>query len=163
MTDAELEAAADRDAVAAIFEARGRDRQARAVLLEVLATRERVLGAEHYDVVGSSTGWRRSRSAVSPLLRSSPRGDAIASRGPSRSRCWRPLKQVLGTEHYDVVRLLDRLVSTALEANVGQASSIAVGKLRFSTGSRLPRRIPNAVVSADDHSAAGVPVGPYRV
>src|SRR3954452_533231 len=52
MTDGELEAAADREALAAILEARGRDRQARAVLLEVLATLERVLGAEHYDVVG---------------------------------------------------------------------------------------------------------------
>src|SRR4051812_26573328 len=52
MTDGELEAAADRSALAAIFEARGRDRQARAALLEVLATLESVLGPEHYDVVG---------------------------------------------------------------------------------------------------------------
>jgi tetratricopeptide repeat protein len=50
MTQGELEAAADRGALAAILEARGRDHEARAVLLEVLATLERVLGAEHYDV-----------------------------------------------------------------------------------------------------------------
>src|SRR5262249_31571246 len=52
MTAGELEAAADRRALAAILEARGRDREARAVLAEVLATLERVLGAEHYDVAG---------------------------------------------------------------------------------------------------------------
>src|SRR5262245_56522964 len=47
----ELETAADRVALAAILEAHGRDREAHAVLLEVLATLERVLGREHYDVV----------------------------------------------------------------------------------------------------------------
>ncbi len=52
MTAGELEAAADRGALAAILEARGRDREARAVLVEVLATLERVLGPEHYDLVG---------------------------------------------------------------------------------------------------------------
>ena len=52
MTDGELEAAADRAALAAILEARGRDREARSVLLEVLATLESVLGPEHYNVVG---------------------------------------------------------------------------------------------------------------
>src|SRR4051794_20886947 len=50
MTDGELEAAADRGALAAILEARGRDREARVVLDDVLATLERVLGAEHYDL-----------------------------------------------------------------------------------------------------------------
>ena len=51
MTHGQLEAAADRGALAAILEARGRDQEARAVLFEVLATLERVLGPEHYVVV----------------------------------------------------------------------------------------------------------------
>src|SRR3954452_9871313 len=64
MTDGELEAAADRAALAAILEARGRDRQARAVLLEVLATLESVLGCSTTTCSVSWTGWLRSRAAV---------------------------------------------------------------------------------------------------
>src|SRR5215813_7021011 len=52
MSTWELEAAADHVALAAVLEARGRDRDAWAVLVDVLATLERVLGPEHYDVVG---------------------------------------------------------------------------------------------------------------
>ena len=46
----ELEAAADRAALAAILDARGRDREALETLREVLSTREAVLGADHYEV-----------------------------------------------------------------------------------------------------------------
>ena len=52
MTAGELEAAADRVALAAILEARGRDRDAWEVLVDVLTTLERVLGQDHYDVAG---------------------------------------------------------------------------------------------------------------
>jgi tetratricopeptide (TPR) repeat protein len=46
----ELEAAADRAALAAILEARGRNREARETLRDVLATLEGVLGPDHYEV-----------------------------------------------------------------------------------------------------------------
>ena len=45
-----LEIAADRAALAAILDARGRHREARETLHEVLRTVERVLGPEHYEV-----------------------------------------------------------------------------------------------------------------
>ena len=50
MAPDELEAAADRAALAAILEARGRNREARETLSAVLATREARLGPEHYEV-----------------------------------------------------------------------------------------------------------------
>lgn len=46
----ELEAAADRAALAAILEARGRNREAREALRDALATLEAVLGPDHYEV-----------------------------------------------------------------------------------------------------------------
>ena len=46
----ELEAAVDRAALAAILEARGRSREARETLSDVLATLETVLGPDHYEV-----------------------------------------------------------------------------------------------------------------
>jgi hypothetical protein len=46
----DLEAAADRAALAAILEARGRKREARETLHDVLTTLEAVLGPEHYEV-----------------------------------------------------------------------------------------------------------------
>src|SRR4051794_30563716 len=105
MTDGELEAAADRAALAAILEARGRDRQARAVLLEVLATLERVLGPEHYDVVGvldrlaSIAGRCGDRADAAELL--------------ARSLTIR--RRVLGDEHADVQRTAAVLARTRQE------------------------------------------------
>jgi tetratricopeptide (TPR) repeat protein len=46
----ELEAAADRAALAALLEARGRHREARDTLRGVLSTLEQVLGPDHYEV-----------------------------------------------------------------------------------------------------------------
>lgn len=46
----ELEAAADRAALAAILEARGRHDEARKTLRDVVSTLEAVLGEEHYEV-----------------------------------------------------------------------------------------------------------------
>jgi serine/threonine-protein kinase len=46
----ELETAADRAALAAILEARGRSREALETLLDVLSTLEARLGPEHYEV-----------------------------------------------------------------------------------------------------------------
>jgi tetratricopeptide (TPR) repeat protein len=46
----DLEAAADRAALAALLEARGRHREARETLREVLSTLEEVLGPDHYEV-----------------------------------------------------------------------------------------------------------------
>jgi tetratricopeptide (TPR) repeat protein len=46
----ELEAAVDRAALAAILEARGRNREALETLREVLTTLESLLGADHYEV-----------------------------------------------------------------------------------------------------------------
>lgn len=50
MAPDELEMAADRAALAAILEARGRNREASETLQEVLTTLEAVLGADHYEV-----------------------------------------------------------------------------------------------------------------
>ena len=47
-----LEAAADRVAMAAILDASGRHREAAATLRQALVVYERVLGAEHYEVAG---------------------------------------------------------------------------------------------------------------
>ena len=47
-----LEAAADRVAVAAILDASGRHREAAETLRHVLVAYERVLGADHYEVAG---------------------------------------------------------------------------------------------------------------
>src|SRR4051794_18895198 len=105
MTDAELEAAADREALAAILEARGRDRQARAVLLEVLATLERVLGAEHYDVVGVLE-WLASIAA-----RCGDRADADAL----LVRALTIRRSVLGDEHVDILRTAAALARTQQE------------------------------------------------
>jgi tetratricopeptide repeat protein len=94
MTGWELEAAADRGALAAILEARGRDREAWAVLVEVLGTLERVLGPEHYDVVGvldrlaSIADRRGDRAGAAELLTRS-----LTIKG-----------RVLGTEHAEVQR-----------------------------------------------------------
>jgi tetratricopeptide (TPR) repeat protein len=46
----ELEAAADRAALAAILDARGRNREARETLRDVLSKLEAVLGPDHYEV-----------------------------------------------------------------------------------------------------------------
>jgi hypothetical protein len=46
----ELEAAVDRAALAAILEARGRNREAFETLRDVLPTLEAVLGPDHYEV-----------------------------------------------------------------------------------------------------------------
>jgi Tetratricopeptide repeat len=46
----DLEAAADRAALAAILEARGRTREASETLHDVLSTLEAVLGPDHYEV-----------------------------------------------------------------------------------------------------------------
>jgi len=46
----ELEAAVDRAALAAILQARGRNREARETLLDVVSTLEAVLGPDHYEV-----------------------------------------------------------------------------------------------------------------
>jgi hypothetical protein len=46
----DLELAADRAALAAILEARGRSREARETLRDVLSTLEAVLGPDHYEV-----------------------------------------------------------------------------------------------------------------
>ena len=47
-----LEAAADRVAMAAILDASGRHRQAAETLRHALSVYERVLGADHYEVAG---------------------------------------------------------------------------------------------------------------
>jgi hypothetical protein len=94
MTAGELEAAADRGALAAILEARGRDREAWAALTEVLAILERVLGAEHYDVapvldrLASIADRRGDRAGAAELL--------------TRSLTIR--RRVLGAEHAEVQR-----------------------------------------------------------
>jgi len=102
MNDAQLEAAADRAALAAILEARGRDRQARALLEEVLATLESVLGPEHYDVLGvldrlaSITGRCGDRAGAADLL----------------ARALTIRRRLLGDEHADVRRTAAALART---------------------------------------------------
>lgn len=50
MAPDDLELAADRAALAAILDARGRHREAREILRDVLSTLESVLGPDHYEV-----------------------------------------------------------------------------------------------------------------
>jgi len=94
MSTWELETAADRVALAAVLEARGRDRDAWGVLVDVLAILERVLGPEHYDVVGvldrlASIAERRGdRAGAADLL--------------TRSLTIR--RKLLGAEHAEVRR-----------------------------------------------------------
>ncbi|MDA0158850.1 tetratricopeptide repeat protein [Solirubrobacter ginsenosidimutans] len=105
MSAGELEAAADRGALAAILEARGRDREAWEVLGEVLATLERVLGPDHYDVAGvldrlaSIADRRGDRVAAAELL--------------IRSLTIR--RRVLGAEHAEVRRTAAALARTRPE------------------------------------------------
>jgi hypothetical protein len=94
MTAGELEGAADRAALAAILEARGRDRDAWAVLVDVLATLERVLGPEHYDVV----------SVLDRLASiADRRGDGPAA-AELLARSLTIRRRLLGAEHAEVWR-----------------------------------------------------------
>jgi hypothetical protein len=102
MTDGELEAAADRAALAAILEARGRDRQARAVLLEVLATLESVLGCEHYDLLG----------VLDRLASIAGRCDDPRGAADLLTRALTIRRKVLGDEHPDVQRTAAALART---------------------------------------------------
>jgi hypothetical protein len=92
MTAGELEAAADRGAQAAILEARGRDGEASAVLGEVLATLERVLGADHYDLVG----------VLDRLASIADRRDDPARAAELLTRSLTIRRRVLGAEHAEV-------------------------------------------------------------
>jgi hypothetical protein len=94
MSTWELEAAADRVALAAVLEARGRDRDSWAVLVDVLAILERVLGPEHYDVVGVL-----DRLASIADRRGDPAGAADLL---TRSLTIR--RKLLGAEHAEVQR-----------------------------------------------------------
>jgi hypothetical protein len=105
MSPGELEAAADRGALAAILEARGRDREAWAVLVEVLATLDRVLGPEHYDVVGVL-----DRLASIANRRGDPTGAAELL---TRSLTIR--RRVLGAGHAEVHRTAAALARTRRE------------------------------------------------
>lgn len=102
MAAGELEAAADRGALAAILEARGRDREAWAILVEVLATVERVLGPEHYDVVeildrlASIAARRGDRAGAAELL----------------TRSLTIKRKLLGAEHAEVGRTAAALART---------------------------------------------------
>ena len=69
----ELEAAADRAALAAILESRGRSREARETLLDVLSTLEAVLGPDHYEV-GEDVALAVSEAATNAVLHAH-RGD----------------------------------------------------------------------------------------
>ena len=105
MTAGELEAAADRGALAAILEARGRDREARAVLVEVLATLERVLGSEHYDLVG----------VLDRLASIADRCGDPAGAAELLTRSLTIRRRVLGAEHAEVQRTATALARTRRE------------------------------------------------
>jgi hypothetical protein len=94
MSTWELEAAADRVALAAVLEARGHDRDAWAVLVDVLAILDRVLGPEHYDVVGVL-----DRLAVLAERRGD-RADAV----DLLTRSLTIRRKLLGAEHAEVQR-----------------------------------------------------------
>ena len=105
MSARELEGAADRGALAAILEARGRDRQARAVLIEVLATLERVLGPEHYDLVG----------VLDRLASIADRCDDPAGAVELLTRSLTIRRLLLGAEHAEVQRTAAALARTRRE------------------------------------------------
>jgi Tetratricopeptide repeat len=102
MSAGELEAAADRGALAAILEARGHDREALAVLFEVLETLERVLGPEHYDLVG----------VLDRLASIADRCGDPAGAAELFTRSLTIRRRVLGTEHAEVKRTAAALART---------------------------------------------------
>lgn len=69
---AALEAAADRTALAAILDARGRQREARETLRHALPMLEEVLGAEHFEV------GRALETLAGMFLRAGQHADAVA-------------------------------------------------------------------------------------
>lgn len=105
MTAGELEGAADRGALAAILEARGRDREAWGVLVEVLATLERILGPDHYDVVG----------VLDRLASIADRGGDRAGAAELLTRSLMIRRRVLGAEHAEVQRTAAALAWTRRE------------------------------------------------
>jgi hypothetical protein len=105
MSAGELEAAADRGALAAILQARGRDREAWAVLIEVLGTLERILGPQHYDLVG----------VLDRLASIADRCGDPAQAAEVLTRALTIRRHVLGAEHADVQRTAAALARTRRE------------------------------------------------
>lgn len=85
----ELEGAVDRAALAAILEARGRNREAVETLQEVLRTLEAVLGADHYEV-------GLTLSDLGAMQMSAGR---FAEGEAALTRATEILERVLGTSH----------------------------------------------------------------
>ena len=95
----QLEVAADRDALAAILEARGRHREAQATLWEVLSVLESVLGAEHYEVAVTL-------DKLAAMVR---RGGDTVRAAELYERSLRIKRRLLGSDHPDVAATLDEL------------------------------------------------------
>ena len=88
-----LEAAADRVAMAAILDASGRHREAAETLRRALSLYERALGADHYEIAGvlealagaaTRAGQREQASAATARARSIRR--AVLGPTPRRAR-----------------------------------------------------------------------------
>ena len=88
----QLEVAADRDALAAILEARGRHREAQATLWEVLAVVQSVLGPDHYEVAVT----------LDKLAASVRRGGDTERAAELYERSLRIKRRLLGNGHADV-------------------------------------------------------------
>ena len=89
MAPDDLDLAADRAALAAILEARGRNREAREILRGVVSTLESVLGPDHYEV-------GMSLSELGALQMSAGR---FSDAETALTRATRILERVLGTSH----------------------------------------------------------------
>jgi tetratricopeptide (TPR) repeat protein len=88
-SQARLEAAADRVAMAAILDASGRHREAAETLRYALSVYERVLGPDHYEVAG----------VLENLAAAAERAGEPEQAAAATARAWRIRRAVLGHTH----------------------------------------------------------------
>ena len=97
MSRDDLEAAADRAALAAVLDARGRHREALEMLRGVLSTLEQVLGPDHYEVGLTLSDFAEMQLAAGRF------GDAHAA----LTRATTIFERVLGASHPTTVACRD--------------------------------------------------------
>jgi tetratricopeptide (TPR) repeat protein len=106
----DLERAADRVALAAILDARGRHEEARVILQETLVVVEAVLGPDHYEVAVTIDALAEVTQRVGD------REEAIAL----HRRALRIKQRLLGRDHVQVKETLERL-ARLLDSDPGPA------------------------------------------
>jgi Tetratricopeptide repeat len=100
-----LEVAADREALAAILDARGRHREAQQTLRHVLSVIEVVLGPDHYEVAAT----------LDRLAASVQRTGDSAQAASFHERSLAIKRRILGPGHADVAETASRLAACRAE------------------------------------------------